>query len=157
MSAQLDSFVRECLARGIARATIREKLSAAGWAAEEIEAALAEYAEVEFEIPVPRRRAYLDARETFFYLVLFATLYTSAINAGSILFLLIERWLPDPLWGPEAVLERASMARGPTAGLVIAFPIFLLVSRTIGGMLVREPVKRGSRIRKWLITAARAA
>jgi hypothetical protein len=150
MSAQLDSFVRECLARGIPRATIREKLRAAGWAAEEIEAALAEYAEVEFEIPVPRRRAYLSARETFFYLVLFATLYTSAINAGQILFLLIERLLPDPLWGPDAALERAAMARGATAGLVIAFPAFLLVSRTISGMLAREPVKRGSRIRKWL-------
>src|SRR5262245_9798682 len=108
MSAQLDSFVRECLGRGIARATIREKLRAGGWAREEIEAALAEYAEVEFEIPVPRRRAYLSARETFFYLVLFATLYTSAISAGQILFLLIERWLPDPLWGPDATLERAA-------------------------------------------------
>ena len=28
MSAQLDSFVRECLARGIPRAVIREKLRA---------------------------------------------------------------------------------------------------------------------------------
>jgi len=150
MSAQLDSFVRECLGRGIARATIREQLRAAGWAAEEIEAALAEYAEVEFEIPVPRRRAYLSARETFFYLVLFATLYTSAINAGQILFLLIERWLPDPLWGPDSMLQRAARARGATAALVIAFPVFLAVSRTIGGMLAHEPVKRGSRIRKWL-------
>ncbi len=150
MSSQIDSFVRECLARGIARDTIREKLREAGWPAEEVEAALAEFAEVEFEIPVPRRRAYLSARETFFYLVLFATLYTSAINAGQILFLMIERWLPDPLWGPDAALGRAALARGATAGLVIAFPTFLLVSRTLGGMLAREPVKRGSRIRKWL-------
>jgi hypothetical protein len=150
MSAQLDSFVRECLGRGIPRATIRAKLAEAGWASEEIEAALAEYAEIEFEIPVPRRRAYLSARETFFYLVLFATLYTSAINAGSILFLLIERWLPDPLWGPDTLLQGAARARGATAALVIAFPIFLLVSRTVGTMLAREPAKRGSRIRKWL-------
>ena len=150
MSAQLDTFVRECLARGIPRATIREKLGAAGWASEEVEAALAEYAEVEFEIPVPRRRAYLSARETFFYLVLFATLYTSAINAGSILLLLIERWFQDPLWGPDTLLEGAARARAATAGLVIAFPVFLWVSRTIGSLLAREPVKRGSRIRKWL-------
>jgi hypothetical protein len=150
MSAQLDSFVRECLGRGIPRATIRAKLREAGWASEEIEAALAEYAEVAFEIPVPRRRAYLSARETFFYLVLFATLYTSAINAGAILFLLIERLFPDRQWAPETLLGAAARARGATAALVIAFPVFLLVSRTIGAMLAREPVKRGSRIRKWL-------
>ena len=150
MSAQLDSFVREYLGRGIPRATIRAKLREAGWASEEVEAALGEYAEVAFEIPVPKRRAYLSARETFFYLVLFATLYTSAINAGSILFLLVERWLPDPLWGPDTLLEGAARARAATAALVIAFPIFLLVSRTVGGMLAREPAKRGSRIRKWL-------
>jgi len=150
MSAQLDSFVRECLGRGIPRGTIRAKLAEAGWASEEVEAALAEYAEVEFEIPVPKRRAYLSARETFFYLVLFATLYTSAINAGQILFLLIERMLPDPLWRPETVLEGAARARAATAALVIAFPVFLLVSRTVGNMVAQEPAKRGSRIRKWL-------
>ena len=150
MSAQLDSFVREALSRGIPRDTIRGKLREAGWASEEIEAALAEYAEVEFEIPVPKRRAYLSARETFFYLVLFATLYTSAINAGTILFLWIERMFPDRQWAPETLLGAAARARGATAALVIAFPVFLLMSRTIGALLAREPVKRGSRIRKWL-------
>jgi uncharacterized protein DUF5671 len=150
MSAQLDSFVRECLGRGIPRATIRAKLAEAGWASEEVEAALAQYAEVEFEIPVPKRRAYLSARETFFYLVLFATLYTSAINAGAILFLLIERLFPDRQWAPETLIGAAARARGATAALVIAFPVFLLTSRTIGQMLAREPVKRGSPIRKWL-------
>lgn len=150
MSPQLDTFVRECLARGIPRATIRGKLGEAGWPAEEIEAALSEYAEVEFEIPVPRRRAYLSARETFFYLVLFATLYVSAINAGHILFALIDRLLPDPLWGPDAVIGAATRVRGATAGLFIAFPAFLLVGRSIGRGLAREPERRASRIRKWL-------
>ena len=150
MSSQIDSFVRECLARGIARATIREKLGQAGWTADEIEGALAEYAEVEFEIPVPRRRVYLSARETFFYLVLFATLYVSVVNAGIILFLLIERGFPDALQGFAAAQGAAARARGATAGLVIAFPVFLLVSRSIGTMLTGDPVKRGSRVRKWL-------
>jgi hypothetical protein len=52
MSAQLDSFVRDCLARGIRRAMVRKKLRAAGGPAGEIEAALAEYAGVEF-LPWP--------------------------------------------------------------------------------------------------------
>ena len=150
MGSQIDSFVRECLARGIARDTIREKLGQAGWAADEIEAALAEYAEIEFEIPVPRRRAYLPARETFFYLVLFATLYASALNAGHILFVLIERLLPDPLWGPDTLMAAAERVRGAAATLFIAFPVFLLVGRAIGRGLAREPERRASRVRKWL-------
>jgi hypothetical protein len=81
--------------------------------------------------------------------VLFATLYTSAINAGAILFLLIERCSPTAVGARDAARGRGAGARA-TAALVIAFPVFLLVSRTIGAMLAREPVKRGSRIRKWL-------
>ena len=150
MNADLQTFVRESLIQGVPRPVIAERLRAAGWRPEEIGAGLAAFAEVESPVPVPRRQPYLSAREAFLYLVLFATLYTSAINAGAVLFALIERWLRDPSV-PTATARMASeAARGPTAGLIIAFPIFLLLSRGIGRSIQREPEKRGSRIRKWL-------
>ena len=151
MNQELHDFVREALGRGMPRSEVREKLLAAGWRGEEVETALGAFADVESPIPVPRRRPYLSAREAFFYLVLFVTLYITAFNVGSLLFQLLNRALPDlaetasswDAYSPEA-------ARGAIAGVVIAFPIFLFMSRLIGRTMLRDPEKRASKIRKWL-------
>ena len=81
---------------------------------------------------------------------MFATLYTSAFNTGQVLFALIERWLPDPMRRAYDWRPYGEWVRGATAGIIIAFPIFLLLSRAIGREVAREPEKRGSPIRKWL-------
>ena len=150
MNNDLQRFVHEALGRGLARDAIRGELRKAGWRADEIDAALATWAESAFEVPVPRRRPSLSAREAFLYLVLFATLYTSAFNTGQLLFALIERWLPDALGRPHSWRQYGEWVRGATAGIIIAFPIFLALSRVIGREVAREPGKRGSPIRKWL-------
>jgi hypothetical protein len=146
----LQRFVRESLARGLPREAIREQLLQAGWRSDEVAAALRLYAESGFPVPVPRRRPYLNAREAFLYLVLFATLYTSAYNTGQVLFVLIEGWLPDPVQRVHDWRQLGDWLRGATAGIIIAFPIFLLMSRAIGREVAREPEKRGSAVRKWL-------
>jgi hypothetical protein len=133
VSNDLDVFVRDAIARGIAREEIRSTLEQAGWPAEEIGAALERWAELPFPIPVPRRRPYLSAREAFLYLVMFVTLYISAFNVGVLLFQAIERWAPDPVrsgyvadrYSPEAV-------RNGVAAVLIAFPVFLALSRAAG-------------------------
>jgi len=150
MHGDLQQFVRDALGRGLPRASIREVLSQAGWRAEEIEAALRAYAESDFPVPVPRRRPSVSAREAFLYLVLFAALYTSAFNTGQVLFAIIERWLPDPLGRTSDLGRLGDWVRAATAGTVITFPIFLLLSRAIGREVEREPEKRGSPVRRWL-------
>jgi uncharacterized membrane protein YidH (DUF202 family) len=150
MNADLQLFVRDSLARGLPRAAIRERLLEAGWRAEEVESALAGFAEADFPVPVPRRRPYLSAREAFFYLVLFATLYITAFNLGLVLFAIVDRWLPDAVQNDYASRGVAEVIRNGIAGLVIAFPIFLFVSALIGRAVAREPEKRGSKVRKWL-------
>jgi hypothetical protein len=150
MNADLLSFVRESLVHGIPRPVISERLRAAGWRSEEIAAGLAAYADVDSPIPVPRRQPYLSAREAFLYLVLFATLYTTAIDVGAVLFALLDRWLPDPGATSRVARATAESARGSTAGLIIAYPIFLLLARGMGASVAREPAKRASKIRKWL-------
>jgi hypothetical protein len=150
MNADLQRFVRESLGRKLPRESIRGELLKAGWRADEVEAALRAYAEAEFPVPVPRRRAYLNAREAFQYLVLFATLYTSAFNVGQVLFAVIEHWLPDPLRRSSDWRQFGEWVRSGTAAIIIAFPIYLLLSRLIGREVAREPEKRGSAIRKWL-------
>jgi hypothetical protein len=150
----LQQFVREALASGQSRDAIRERLTAAGWPSEEVASALDAWAETDFPIPVPRRRPYLSARETFLYLVMFVTLYVTAYNVGVLAFQFVERWLPDPALTPGRWDGRmrfsAQAARGAVAGLLIAYPVFVALSTFIGRALRRDPAKRASRVRKWL-------
>jgi hypothetical protein len=151
VTSELAVFVRESLARGISREQILEALLKAGWETDEIESALAEWAEVEFPVPIPRRKPYLSAREAFLYLVMFATLYVVAFNVGAVGFALIDwRW-PDPArqYG-NRFTEFATRARFATASLLTAFPVFLFVARLIARSIARDPEKRRSKIRKWL-------
>jgi hypothetical protein len=150
MNADLQQFVRESLARGLPRPVIRERLLEAGWRTEEAESALAGYAEVDFPVPVPRRRPYLSAREAFLYLVLFATLYITAFNLGVVLFAVLDHGMPDAVQREYAYRAIVETIRGGIAGLVIAFPIFGFVSTLIGRAVARAPEKRGSKVRKWL-------
>src|SRR5690606_5925447 len=95
-SQELAQFARDALASGQDREAIAIALKAAGWPDALVADALAAYADVPFPVPVPRPRPYLSAREAFLYLTLFATLYISAFQLGSLLFDLINRAWPDP-------------------------------------------------------------
>ena len=101
----LELFVREALSRGQSREAIEAALDSAGWPKEQARSALNAYALVDFPVPVPKPRPYLSAREAFLYLVLFATLYFTAYNFGSLLFDLINWWRPDPARAPYEVVQ----------------------------------------------------
>lgn len=157
MNADLHQFVRDALANGLPRERIRAALVAAKWRPEEIEAELAAWAESDLPVPVPRRRVPPSAGEAFLYLVMFATLYVAAFNTGAALFSLILRWIPDPALSSDAwrvgshAAERAlEPLRWAAAGMLIAFPVFLLAARAVARSVAAEPEKRGSGVRRWL-------
>jgi hypothetical protein len=56
MSDRLEQFVRDALAGGADRETVRTTLRDAGWPAAEIDAALAAWVDTPFGVPAPRRR-----------------------------------------------------------------------------------------------------
>ncbi|MEO8634654.1 MAG: DUF5671 domain-containing protein [Gemmatimonadales bacterium] len=149
---ELVAFVKEALTRELPRPAIQQALLAAGWERKQVDAGLASFAESDFAIPVPRPAPYLSAREAFIYLLLFTTLYLSAYNLGALLFQFIYLAIPDaaaPAYAsaPEAI--RVSM-RWAIASLVVAFPIFLYLSRLTGTEVHRDPAKRASKVRRWL-------
>lgn len=146
----LELFVRDALSRGQGRPAIEAALADAGWPPEQVRAALAGWAEVPFAVPVPKPRPYLSPREAFLYLVLFATLYLSAWNLGSLLFDLINTALPDPADAAYAVAHRDDAMRFSVATLLVAFPVYLFVARLLSRELARNPVKRLSAVRRWL-------
>lgn len=144
----LETFVREAL-RHAPREAVERTLLDAGWPEHQVRDALAAYAPSEFPIPVPRPRPHLSAREAFLFLVLFTTLYLSAFHLGRMLFEFINQAFPDAsvtTYGKSAM----DRLRWSFASVVIAFPVFLFVSRLIGRELARDPVKRLSPIRRWL-------
>jgi Domain of unknown function (DUF5671) len=144
----LDQFIRDALLRGSSRASIEKVLTEAGWTTEQTRSALAAYADVDFPVPVPRPRAYLSAREAFLYLVLFTTLYLSAYHLGELLFELINRSFPDVAMPFEN--GRIENVRWSVATIIIAFPVFLLLSAKIGRELRQQSIKRQSAVRRWL-------
>jgi len=150
MREELIAFVNRALERGIERSEIRSALVDAGWRGEDIDQALKAFADVAFPVPVPRPRPYLSARETFFYLLQFAALYTAALNLGRLLFLLIENAFPDAIDVQWRLGYQSEAIRWSIASLIVAFPIFLLTARSLARAAARDPERRGSKIRKWL-------
>lgn len=146
----LELFVRDALLKGESRDTIASALTTAGWTPEQTHDALTAYAEVDFPVPVPKPRPYLSPREAFLYLVLFATLYLSAFHLGSLLFDFINRAFPDAADPARYAGNVAQSMRWSVASLVIAFPVFLFVTRHLAKDLSRNPVKRLSAVRRWL-------
>lgn len=151
MAYDLQPFLKQALETGETADSITQALKKAGWQDEEIRAALRTFVHVEgFALPVPRREPYLSAREAFFYLVLFLTLYISAVSFGTLLFSFIERAIPDVLQGYYNDQNTLSTIRTSTASLIITFPIFVTLTRFLERGLERDPQKRGSKVRKWL-------
>lgn len=148
---ELRDFVKEALGRGTSRGDIEQVLVQSGWSAAQVRAALGEFADVPFAVPVPRPRPYLDARDAFLYLVLFGTLYVSAVNLGSLLFEFINRAFPDPAFAnPTRAAYAATALRWSIASLIVAVPVFLFVSSRTQRAIKADPGKRGSKIRRWL-------
>jgi hypothetical protein len=103
-------------------------------------------------VEVPRRGsvAAASAKDAFFYLLIFATLATWTIGFGSLAFDLIDRWVWDPLFpNYQQSYDSYSMAWA-LAALLVAFPLYLFISRIAAGETTRQPEKLDSPVRKWL-------
>jgi hypothetical protein len=149
LSEQLVGFVKEGLQRGLDRAQIEGALLRSGWPPDQVKRALNGFADIEFPIPVPSPVSQVSAREAFMYVVMFATLFLSAYNLGTLLFELIDRAYPDPAVRvfPQSTLEAI---RWSLSSLIVAFPVFIYVAWLIGGAIRLEPTKRASRARRQL-------
>jgi hypothetical protein len=146
---RLTAFVEAALQAGASKDDARKALEEAGWSRDQIADGLSAYSDATFVIPVPRPKAQLSARDAFWYLLMFGTLYTSAFYLGHLLFLFINSAFPDDLARENVrFVERA--IRWDTASLIVSFPIFLLASVRIAREIRGDPARRNSAVRKWL-------
>ena len=152
MSAPDDliPFVRDALLAGRSRDDIAATLRQAGWTHEQTDAALAAFAEIDYPVPVPRPKPYLSAKEAFWYLVLFTSLYLTALYLGILLSEFINLAFPDAAEPAYVASRNERQIRSAIAVLVVAFPLFLFMTRLVHRALQRDPAKRTSKVRKWL-------
>ena len=146
----LRSFVKDGLARGVPRPKLEDVLAQAGWSASDVHGALTSFANVQFPIPVPRPQPYLSARDAFMYLLMFTTLYVSAFSLGQLVFEFINQAFPDPAVDSVSMAYARETIRWSVSSLVVAFPVFLLVSRLLTRDIAADPSKRASKVRRWL-------
>ena len=150
INEELLSFIKDALSKGQSREQIEDVLNRAGWRPEQTRSALAGFADISFPIPVPRPRPYLSARDAFMYLFLFTTLYITAFNLGQLIFQFIALAFPDPAALPRVVARIPETIRMSAASIIVAFPIFLYVSRMVNRAIRLDPNERNSTTRKWL-------
>ena len=146
----LEQFVRESLLKGASKERIAATLSVAGWSEGQIQRALDAWDDTAFDLPVPRPRATLSAREAFFYLLLFAALYTAAWSLGSLLFDLLNRALPDAADSTYMTVRTNESMRWSTAAVIIALPLYLWIARRLAREVTNDPLARLSPVRRWL-------
>src|ERR1043166_5158644 len=129
LNPDLVGFVKDSLARGLARDRIERALLESGWPAEQVRRALAGFADIDFPIPVPRPASLLSTREAFLYVLMFAMLFLSSYHLADLLFELINRAYPDPAVAPYPGYSSTLLAiRWSLSALIVSFPVFLYVA-----------------------------
>jgi Domain of unknown function (DUF5671) len=151
VNAKIQDFIERAQACGASDQSVVGMLKAQGWSEKEIYAAIAAHYEQTTGLEVPLRKgAETPAKDAFFYLLVFSTLATWTIGLGALAFNLIDWWLADSLFstpyqGYDMYTTAASMA-----AVIVAFPIYLLVSRAVLRAETLHREKLASGVRKWL-------
>ena len=147
---KLVEFVEAAKSKGASDEFLASFLARRGWPQDDVHAALGRYWERETGLAVPDRTGGSESsRDAFLYLLSFSTLATWASALGSMLFQFIDHWLPDPVTR-EQIYSMRTAVTWQMASIAVAFPIFLLVMRTILREAQDRPERIRSGVRKWL-------
>ncbi len=147
---KLFEFVKAAKSKGASDEFLASFLARQGWPQDDVHAALCGYWEGETGLAVPQRTGGGESsRDAFLYLLSFSTLATWTSALGSMLFQFIDRWIPDPVSSDQIYGVRTAVT-WQMASIAVAFPIFLLVMRTILREAQDRPERLQSGVRKWL-------
>jgi hypothetical protein len=148
MAHPLHSFITAARAKGADDAFVARVLVDAGWPEDQVyDAYLQSYVELTgMPVPAPLAGRRISARDAFYYLVSFLTLGIWAFALGSMIYVFINRALPDPQLGYYYEPSVSSQL----AAIIIALPVYLWMTRLINRDLLSNPAKSESGVRRWL-------
>lgn len=147
MTNPLHTFIAHARSKNMDPQSIRMLLLSAGWREKDISEALASEA---LDLPVPLPPETGSARDAFFHLLAFTTLYSTVISLIILLFQYIDVLFPDLALQPYAYDAYASSIRWCIAIVIVSFPCFVLLSRALVRDCILHPEKLHSGVRKWL-------
>lgn len=147
---RLIQFVHDALSTGRSREDIQLAMIDAGWSKHEVTEALDSFATTEFTPPVPRPRAHLTARDTFIYLLLFASLAFVASYVVTLIHAIMDLTLPDPSDSEWTAQVATDTIRWSIATLIVATPLFLWMTHFTRRQMSEDEGQRRSPVRKWL-------
>jgi hypothetical protein len=147
MTTDLSTFIEHAREKGMDHATIRMLLLSSGWKEKEVIEALAK---TSLEMPVPAPPDQGGAREAFFHLLTFASFYASVIAVVLLLFRYVDRLFPDAAQVRIPSSWELSGIRWSLAFVIVAFPVFLWLSRLLLREMRAHPERSFSATRRWL-------
>lgn len=148
---RIEEFIQKSLDAAIPVASFIGLLTARGWTEKQAYSALADHYQCQTGIEVPPRpNSGASARDAFFYLLIFSTLSVWTLSLGCLAFSLIDRWIADPLFRRYGETFSTYTVTLSLAAVIVAFPLYLLISRVVLREAAAEPDKLESGIRKWL-------
>ncbi len=149
--ASLSEFIEAARAQGASDDFLADLLERRGWPRKEIYRAFGGLYERLTGLGIPARGSgrLESARDAFLYLLSFGTLATWTCGLGSLFFTLIDIRFPDPL-APQPFQNDNIAISGAMAGLIVAYPVYLLAMRFLIRGVQEQPEKLDSGVRKWL-------
>ncbi len=149
--SELTAFLEAAKAKGASDEFLVRLFEHRGWPEKKIYQAFASFYERVTGVALPSRVAGPGehAKDAFLYLLSFSALGTWTIGLGSLLFTLLDLWLPEA--GVQRMFrDPAYSISGNLASIIVAFPVYLVVMRIILRDLGAHPEKHESGVRKWL-------
>ena len=148
--SDLKQFLDAARSQGASDEALVALLRGREWPEDDVYRVLADYFENRSGIAIPAYQRSGSAKDAFLYLFCFSTLATWTLGLGSVMFTLIERWFPDPLVPTYYYRGAYYQMADSLACVIIAFPVYLWVTRAILRELRLNPEKLQSSVRKWL-------
>ena len=145
----LSKFLDAGREQGLSEEALVGLLRGRGWPVDDAYSAVASHYEARTGARIPPYQRSGSAKDAFLYLLAFSLLATWSIAVGSVLFTLIDHWLSDPLTRTYYQSGYYQIADS-LACIIVAFPVYLLVTRYILRELQAHPEKFDSPVRKWL-------
>lgn len=149
---KLVAFIGSAKAHGADDQFLVALLRQQGWSERRIFAAFSIFYHEATGISVPARGSRTEnARDAFLYLLAFVTLGIWTVAFVWLAYALIDRAFASPLdYAYDTGATFRQGVAGQLASLIVAFPIFLLVSRAIVRETRQRPESLDSGVRKWL-------
>lgn len=149
MPNSIETFIDHARKKGMDYQTIRMLLLSSGWKEKDIAHAMVEES-LEMQPPLPPDTS--SARDAFFHLLTFAAFYTTAISLTVLFFQYINRLLPDAALESYGYYynDNSSGIRWSLAALIVAYPLFMFLSRFLLKDMSKNPEKSSSGVRRWL-------